>query len=186
MCAQEQGARLCWRRMTCPATPHVCFTVFPCRHGGRRMDTHHIAELVRHLGATPSRRAVSTALLGLAAHTALAPLVDRASARGKGKKKKQKGKCESNWACPLDEICKGGRCTTGCDLSEGRGPEGQTCSPATKRCTTNCQGFNGGEPANELCPYGQLCHDGASAWCGSPCGAGGVPCPAGFLCYEGE
>ena len=40
------------------------------------IDTNHVAELLRTLRSTPSRRAVATALLAVAASTALSPFVD--------------------------------------------------------------------------------------------------------------
>src|SRR4051794_18096683 len=48
------------------------------------MDTAHLVELLRALRTTPSRRALGTALVALAAHTTLAPFIDHAAARGKG------------------------------------------------------------------------------------------------------
>jgi hypothetical protein len=48
------------------------------------MDTDQIAELLRGLRTTPSRRAVGTALGALAASTALSPFFEHATAGGKG------------------------------------------------------------------------------------------------------
>jgi len=59
------------------------------------MESNHVAELISGLRATPSRRAVATAVAALAASTPLAPFLgrERAAAGGKGQKKgKKKGK----------------------------------------------------------------------------------------------
>jgi hypothetical protein len=152
------------------------------------MDADRLNSLARTLATIPSRRVVTRALVALTAGSVLAPVIGHArveAKKKKGRKKKQKGKCEVDGACPRDEICKGGKCRPGCKLEFDRCAAGQICSPATKLCTTSCRdGLN--MPVNELCAYGQVCHSGFNNWCGSPCGPGGVPCPAGYRCYEGE
>src|SRR3954451_23735474 len=62
------------------------------RRQGGPMDTDRIANLLRALRTSPSRRAVTTAVVALAVSTPLAPLFghEPAEAKGKGKKKKKK------------------------------------------------------------------------------------------------
>jgi hypothetical protein len=80
------------------------------------MNVQRFASLVCSLSSTPSRRAVNHALLGLAAGSFLAPVIDSASGlakkkRRKNKKRKKKDLCVASHdgtchkCAPQDEYC---------------------------------------------------------------------------------
>jgi hypothetical protein len=171
------------------------------------MDTNHIAELFRELRVTPSRRAVSTAVVALAASTALAPLCERVGAGGKKKKKKKKKNDPKDLIpppCALGEIdCNG-------DPFACCAP--QLCSPKCGGCPPNkpacCGDANSGnhfcyDPAEETCcpttvakiagacPKKTFCATGAGGLDPVCCPSGGSPCAGGccdhgLFCCAGE
>ena len=72
------------------------------------MDDTHFEQICRGIQIT-SRRHVVVALVTGFLSAALSP--SRAiAAKHRKHKNKNKGKCGSDWACPIGELCKGGRC----------------------------------------------------------------------------
>jgi hypothetical protein len=137
------------------------------------MDTASIAELIRGLRTWPSRRAVATTLVTLGATTALAPLVDQADVRGKGRKKrkgkKKRKKKKLNPECPSGQVlcddlqcCERDLCTV----------EGCGCCPATEpQCCGNSSTLT------------RFCYDSAAeTCCPTVAETGATACPQWAFC----
>ena len=152
------------------------------------MDTNHVAELLRMLRSTPSRRAVATALLAVAAGTALSPFVDRAAAGGKGGggkrggKKKPKDKKKKKWKIddlpPLPPPCPLGQSLCG-DATSGN----RFCYSAAEEqcCPVTVTGIAGACPKQTFCSTGAgglvpTCCPSGSLRCGAGCCAAGTFC----------
>ena len=170
------------------------------------MDTDRIAELLRGLRTTPSRRAVATAAAALAVSTPLAPLFgwERAAAKGKGhKKNKKKHKKKNNPKdlipppCAFGEIacnndpfacCAPNLCSSTCGCCPATQPT--CCGDAT---TVNRLCF---DPTAEACcprtvtglvgacPKQTFCALGAGGLIPVCCPSGAEPCGGG-CCSQG-
>lgn len=173
------------------------------------METDRIGELLSGLRSTPSRRAVSFALMPIVASTTLAPLFGQEGAEAKHKKKKKKKKNDPQdlipQTCAFGEIacnndpfacCAANLCTEKC-----------SCCPATKPacCGTDANAGNHFcyDPLNErcctttvtgiagACPKGWVCSTGAGGLIPTCCPSGAVLCGAGccppgtFCCASG-
>jgi hypothetical protein len=155
------------------------------------MDGNHVAELLRTLRSTPSRRAVATALLAVASSTAFSPFVDRAVAGSKGGggkrggKKKRKDKKKKKWNIdelpplpPLPPPCPLGQSLCGDATSGNRfcySSANETCCPVT------VTGIAGACPKQTFCATGAgktvpICCPSGSEHCGAGC------CPQGTFC----
>jgi hypothetical protein len=152
------------------------------------MDSNHVAELLRTIRSTPSRRAVATALMAVAAGTALSPFADRAAAGGKGGggkrggKKKPKDKKKKKWNIddlpPLPPPCPIGQSLCGDATSGNRfcySPTNEACCPVT------VTGIAGACPKQTFCATGAgktvpICCPSGSTHCGAGC------CPQGTFC----
>jgi hypothetical protein len=147
------------------------------------MEAERFDRISRDVGA---RRRLLTALFAGAVSGALA-LTQPAGGKGKNGKKgkrKKKGHCESDWACPVGELCKGGRCKPGCDTRRKDDcPEGMACNMVFQQCFQRCEvaGYQGPNPTPPLCPGGQTCHFGGV--CGPLCSSDADCCyPGAYDC----
>jgi hypothetical protein len=133
------------------------------------MDSKHFDQLSKAMGG---RRHLLAGLFAAGLGGALGTSPPTAAKHHKHKHKK-KGRCESDWACPVGELCKGGRCQPGCDpRTKDDCPTGMRCNYVKLVCAQECvlPGYYGPDPTPPLCPGGQVCHDGGGGgYCAPPC-----------------
>src|SRR5215212_9745421 len=178
------------------------------------MSTARIAELLRDLRATPSRRAVTTAVVALAVSTPLAPLFGSEQSRAKGtghKGKKKKGKKKhprdlvppcalgqvpcADLGCCSPELC------TSCGCCPATQP--QCCGDATtvnrlcyssadeQCCPKSVTGIVGACPKQTFCALGAgglvpVCCPSGHEPCGGGCCLEGLFCCSGLMmcCFD--
>ncbi len=104
------------------------------------MDAEQFARLVRSLSASPSRRAVGHALLGITAGSFLAPVIDSVSGLAKKKRKRRKKKRKKKELCleSHDGTCH--KCApqdTYCSIND-YGIVPRCCSFVSREVCTSC------------------------------------------------
>lgn len=140
------------------------------------MDFENLADMVRSMALTPSRRTVSRALLGLGAGSALGSLLDPGSGETKKGGKKNKKKKSPPPPPPTPPTCQYGQDTCG--------PAGACCPELRPKCcrgTINAFCYN---PSEETC-----CAPTATGQVGA-CAKGSVCGPeiaaVRFCCTSGD
>lgn len=149
------------------------------------METSLFEQISRNASRAGRRSLLRALLIGGIGSTGVIAGASEAKRRKK-KRNKWKGRCFSDYACALDEICKGGKCVTGCRINFVGCYEGQTCSPQTELCVTKCSNDNNTDYDDSKCQLGEVCHRGFNApYCGVPC-RGSADCPSlEYGCNEG-
>jgi hypothetical protein len=163
------------------------------------MDTERFERVARLVGTMPSRRAISRALVGLAAGSIFDPLLDAASVdaggkKGKKKRKKKKDKkpdpprcpsgrtfCQADGKCCQDTLC---HATCGCCPETApkccSGTNNHFCyDPSKEECCGQAEAGIAG-----TCPKGKICGPklGGLVFC---CPSGGEICGDG-CCEQGS
>jgi hypothetical protein len=156
------------------------------------MDADRFASLLRALCTTPTRRAVTRALVGLAAGSVFAPLLrlTETSAKGKrGKRRRKKRKKDKPKAqCPAGTAwCAAGQlsecCSTAINPAEGEPYE--LCLPDCGCCDLGFTNCCPGRGEARCCKNTDKCSYGTNFepyCCPEQRDCGGSCCPEGYKC----